>query len=107
MHVPSPHREFASHNRAESLVCFVVVLLPATLSIDGPAVGWLLDSQPVIDYVNHSSRHGNVNSCFKPLFFFSCICLMASMARSVNCLGRKKAVQVHLIGAKPIVQVKR
>ena len=39
--------------------------------------------------------------------FFSCVCLMASMARSVNCLGRKKAVQVHLIGAKPIVQVKR
>ena len=32
---------------------------------------------------------------------------MASMARSVNCLGRKKAVQVHLIGAKPILQVKR
>ena len=31
---------------------------------------------------------------------------MASMARSVNCLGQKKAVQVHLIGAKPIVQVK-
>ena len=39
--------------------------------------------------------------------FFSCVCLMASMARSVNCLGQKKAVQVHLIGAKPIVQVKR
>ena len=38
--------------------------------------------------------------------FFSCVCLMASMARSVNCLGQKKAVQVHLIGAKPIVQVK-
>ena len=31
---------------------------------------------------------------------------MASMARSVNCLGQKKAVQVHLIEAKPIVQVK-
>ena len=29
------------------------------------------------------------------------------MARSVNCLGQKKAVQVHLIGAKPIVQVKK
>ena len=29
------------------------------------------------------------------------------MARSVNCLGRKNTVQVHLIGAKPIVQVKR
>ena len=41
------------------------------------------------------------------IFFFSCVCLLASMARSVNCLGRKKAVQVHLIGAKPIVQVKR
>ena len=40
-------------------------------------------------------------------FFFSCGCLLASMARSVNCLGRKNAVQVHLIGAKPIVQVKR
>ena len=39
--------------------------------------------------------------------FFSCGCLLASMARSVNCLGRKSAVQVHLIGAKPIVQVKR
>ena len=39
-------------------------------------------------------------------FFFSCVCLMASMARSVNCLGQKNAVQVHLIGAKPIVQVK-
>ena len=32
---------------------------------------------------------------------------MASMARSVNCLGQKNAVQVHLIGAEPIVQVKR
>ena len=31
---------------------------------------------------------------------------MASMARSVNCLGQKNAVQAHLIGAKPIVQVK-
>ena len=40
------------------------------------------------------------------LFFF-CVCLMASMTRSVNCLGQKNAVQVHLIGAKPIVQVKR
>ena len=40
------------------------------------------------------------------VFFFSCVCLMASMARSVNCLGQKNAVQVHLIGAKPIVQVK-
>ena len=39
--------------------------------------------------------------------FFSRVCLMASMARSVNCLGQKNAVQVHLIGAKPIVQVKR
>ena len=39
--------------------------------------------------------------------FFSCGCLLASMARSVNCHGRKSAVQVHLIGAKPIVQVKR
>ena len=29
------------------------------------------------------------------------------MARSVNCLGKKKAVQVHLIGAKSIVQVKK
>ena len=27
-------------------------------------------------------------------------------ARSVNCLGYKNAVQVHLIGAEPIVQVK-
>ena len=50
--------------------------------------------------------------CWRPKprsrrLFFSCVCLMASMARSVNCLGRKKAVQVHLIGAKPIVQVKR
>ena len=26
--------------------------------------------------------------------FFSCVCLMASMARSVNCLGQKNAVQV-------------
>ena len=25
--------------------------------------------------------------------FFSCVCLLASMARSVNCLGRKNAVQ--------------
>ena len=31
---------------------------------------------------------------------------MASMARSVNCLGQKKLYQVHLIGTKPIVQVK-
>ena len=42
----------------------------------------------------------------KQIFFF-CVCLMASMARSVNCLGQNNAVQVHLIGAKPIVQVKR
>ena len=33
------------------------------------------------------------------LKLFSCVCLLASMARSVNCLGQKKAVQVHLIGA--------
>ena len=39
--------------------------------------------------------------------FFSCVCLMASMARSVNCHCQKNAVQVHLIGAEPIVQVKR
>ena len=40
--------------------------------------------------------------------FFSCDCLMASMARSVECLNRKlDAVQVHLIGAVPIVQVKK
>ena len=39
--------------------------------------------------------------------FFSCVCPMASMARSVNCHGQKNAVQVHLIGAEPIVQVKR
>ena len=32
---------------------------------------------------------------------------MASVARSVNCHGQKNAVQVHLIGAEPIVQVKR
>ena len=32
---------------------------------------------------------------------------MVSMARSVNCVGQKNAVQVHLIGTKPIVQVKR
>ena len=41
------------------------------------------------------------------VFLFSRVCLLASMARSVNCLGRKNTVQVHLIGAKPIVQVKR
>ena len=50
----------------------------------------------------------NVKLCdVKLCIFFSCVCLMASMARSVNCLGQKNAVQVHLIGAKPIVQVKR
>ena len=43
----------------------------------------------------------------KARIFFSCVCLMASMARSVNCHGQKNAVQVHLIGAEPIVQVKR
>ena len=40
--------------------------------------------------------------------FFSCDCLMASMARSVECFNRKlDSVQVHLIGAVPIVQVKK
>ena len=40
--------------------------------------------------------------------FFSCDCLMASMARSVECFNRKlDTVQVHLIGAVPIVQVKK
>ena len=43
---------------------------------------------------------------WEPVYFFSCVCLMASMARSVNCHGQKNAVQVHLIGAEPIVQVK-
>ena len=67
--------------------------------------------------INHAPRNRQQH-CFKILWsfdfcpsgavhlFFSCVCLMASMARSVNCLGRKKAVQVHLIGAKPIVQVR-
>ena len=45
--------------------------------------------------------------CGIQVLFFSCVCLMASMARSVNCHGQKNAVQVHLIGAEPIVQVKR
>ena len=48
-----------------------------------------------------------LNLIVERVTFFSCVCLMASMARSVNCLGQKNAVQVHLIGAKPIVQVKR
>ena len=41
--------------------------------------------------------------------FFSCDCLMASMARSVDCLIQNilDTVQVHLIGAEPIVQVKQ
>ena len=61
------------------------------------------------DYVKGQHAHvkfklSNIHA-FVP--FFSCVCLMASMARSVNCLGQKNAVQVHLIGAKPIVQVKR
>ena len=43
--------------------------------------------------------------------FFSCVCLLASMARSVNCLGQKNREklyrsQVHLIGAEPFVQVR-
>ena len=51
---------------------------------------------------------GSLVAVLRPaLFFFSCVCLMASMARSVNCHGQKNAVQVHLIGAEPIVQVKR
>ena len=42
-------------------------------------------------------------------FFFSCDCLTASMARSVDCLIQYilDTVQVHLIGAEPIVQVKK
>ena len=42
--------------------------------------------------------------------FFSCDCLSAIMARSVNCLDPtylSYAVQVRLIEAKPIVQVRR
>ena len=41
--------------------------------------------------------------------FFSCDCLMASMARSVECLIQNilDTVQVHLIGAAPIVQLKK
>ena len=41
--------------------------------------------------------------------FFPCDCLMASMARSVDCLIQNilDTVQVHLIGAEPIVQVKK
>ena len=45
-----------------------------------------------------------------PTSIFSCNCLSTIMVRSVNCLKPKytrKAVQVRLIGAKPIVQVRR
>ena len=55
--------------------------------------------------VKLTNLRGLIHAKHVPIF--SCVCLLASMARSVNCLGRKKAVQVHLIGAKPIVQVKR
>ena len=43
-------------------------------------------------------------------FIFFCDCLSTIMVRSVNCLDpiyTRNAVQVRLIGAKPIVQVRR
>ena len=60
-------------------------------------------------HINHPKRSETVLTTkdIHQLLSFSCGCLLASMARSVNCHGRKSAVQVHLIGAKPIVQVKR
>ena len=80
---------------------------------------WDLNTTNLCERVMHPARV-NVSSVAKQCLgnisrrsrqgiriFFSCVCLMASMARSVNCLGQKKAVQVHLIGAKPIVQVKK
>ena len=62
--------------------------------------------------ISMATKYELVNDCVKVArckryLFFSCVCLMASMARSVNCHGQKNAVQVHLIGAEPIVQVKR
>ena len=60
-----------------------------------------MPSLPVFFFRGRGRRHPTKGH------FFSCGCLLASMARSVNCHGRKSAVQVHLIGAKPIVQVKR
>ena len=82
-----PEHIVALDTRADSLLTQVAnTTVAASLLKDGVAECWTSWSESV---------------------FFSCVCLLASMARSVNCLGRKKAVQVHLIGAKPIVQVKR
>ena len=53
-------------NRFKCLFCFVVALLPPTFRIDGPAVGWVLYSQPVIDYVDHGTCNRNVHSSFQP-----------------------------------------
>ena len=70
------------------------------LSIEKPAAGGL-DATSII---------GSCRNFFQiEVLFFSCDCLMASMARSVECLIQNilDTVQVHLIGAAPIVQVKK
>ena len=51
----------------QSLQMFVQLCCdtPANHGINGPAVGWLFYFQPVIDYINHCSRNGNVNPRFE------------------------------------------
>ena len=50
---------------SKGLICFAVVFLPPTFCIDGPAVGRVLYSQSVIDYINHGTGNGNVHSSFE------------------------------------------
>ena len=58
----------------------------------------------------NKSTHMVSNEARKQPLFFSCDCLSTIMVRSVNCLNpiyTRYAVQVRLIGAKPILQVRR
>ena len=76
------------------------------VTLPSRSVGAVLGDLDVSTDAAWSTGHSAIHSLVTWIFF-SCVCLMASMARSVNCHGQKNAVQVHLIGAEPIVQVKR
>ena len=49
----------------KGLIGFVVVFLPPTFCVDGPAVGRVLYSQLVIDHIDHGTSNRNVHSSFE------------------------------------------
>ena len=108
-----PHKNYSNKNKGNQTVkvlCLNTVNLTED-QINKKAVSLHTATNKINKQANRGeSNHGKLSAqkcCCAEHSVFSCVCLMASMARSVNCHGQKNAVQVHLIGAKPIVQVKR